>query len=263
MQRSKQTVVFLVVCGAFAVASHAQGGASPQSKTGTSDQASPSGGTPQGQGMMPCMDGMHSMRGMKPNAQQVTQFIQGWPAESRSAAQQVMEKYGVPDEVASSELIWHNAGQFKHTLVHRDAVEHNFPYPHRAVLEQVIAYRIPVDRYDDVARFDGSVVIDRTKGEISARHDSEAMNILALNLTDQIASGQRSVQNAREFFGRVASDMQKASKERGATALVPREASLLLVDLTREDTADRDVAVRGGTSGAGGPVPGSDAGGVR
>lgn len=38
----------------------------------------------------------------------------------------------------------------------------------------------------ELVRFDGSVIIDRTAGEVAARCDMEAMNILTLNLVHDI-----------------------------------------------------------------------------
>ena len=41
----------------------------------------------------------------------------------------------------------------------------------------------------DLARFDGSVIVERTRGEIGARCDKEEMNYLALNLAHDIVTG--------------------------------------------------------------------------
>ncbi len=51
---------------------------------------------------------------------------------------------------------------------------------HTDLLEQFIDYKVPLDKYDDLAKFDGSVGVNRTKGELSARCDAEAHNLLAL-----------------------------------------------------------------------------------
>jgi hypothetical protein len=47
----------------------------------------------------------------------------------------------------------------------RDEDPHKFPQPHNDVLQQTIDYRVPVDKYADLVRFDGSAVAERTKGE--------------------------------------------------------------------------------------------------
>ena len=39
--------------------------------------------------------------------------------------------------------------------------------------------------FDELAAFDGAVIVERTKGEMSARCDREAANVLALNLVSE------------------------------------------------------------------------------
>lgn len=236
MKRSSNFVVSFVVCGSFAVASHAQD---------TTQQ--PAGSGMQQPGGMMGHD-MSGAQGQRMSPQQIQQFIQSWPQDSQKAANEIIAKYGQPTEMTQSMLIWDNAGQFKKTIVYKEGVDHNFPFPHKAVLEQVIDYKVPVDKYDDLAQFNGSVVPERTKGELSVRSNSEALNILALNLADQIATGQRSYSNARDFYGKAASQVQQAQAAAptgagAATAQLPREASMLLVDLTKKDTEDKDRAV--------------------
>ena len=45
--------------------------------------------------------------------------------------------------------------------------------------------------------FDGSIVVDRTRGEVAARCDSEAANVLGLNMVHELVTGKRTVQEAR------------------------------------------------------------------
>ena len=73
---------------------------------------------------------------------------------------------------------------------------------HEDVLEQGIDYRVPPEMFDDLARYDGSVIVERTKGEISARCDKEGANFLALNLAHEIVAGKRSVDDARAEYAR-------------------------------------------------------------
>lgn len=76
--------------------------------------------------------------------------------------------------------------------------------PHVDVLEQVISYRVPPDKFDELAEYDGSVIAERTKGTLAARCDKEAMNFLALNLAHDIITGKRSVGDARKFYAATA-----------------------------------------------------------
>jgi hypothetical protein len=42
------------------------------------------------------------------------------------------------------------------------------------------------------------VLVDRTKGEMSARREGEAANFLALNLADDVVHGRKNVATARK-----------------------------------------------------------------
>lgn len=64
---------------------------------------------------------------------------------------------------------------------------------------------MPVEKFTDIARFDGSVVPNRTTGEVFAACDMEAMDILSLNLMHAIVIGQRTVDEARRQYAESAS----------------------------------------------------------
>jgi hypothetical protein len=126
--------------------------------------------------------------------------LEGWPPESREAAELVIEKYGAPHEMTESLLVWHGVGPWKRVVATRTFYEHAFPIQHIDAVESFIDYRVPVDKVDDLAAFDGSVVVERTAGELSARcHDEEA-NFLALNLAHDIVTGTRDVEDARRYY---------------------------------------------------------------
>ena len=125
---------------------------------------------------------------------------QGWPAAPRQAAQIVVNKYGDPDEVCHSTLTWDSPGPWKRMVAHREQSVHNFPAPHVDLIECFVEFRVPPWKVTDLVRFDGSVVVYRTLGEISARcHDEEA-NFLAMNLAYDIIAGKRSVDDARRYY---------------------------------------------------------------
>lgn len=127
-----------------------------------------------------------------------------WPEIPEKAARRTIEKYGLPNEATPSRLIWFNNGPWKRTIVYRDEVPHNFPKPHTDVLEQFIDYKVPPEKFDDLAAYDGSVVPERTRGEISARCDMEEMNFLALNLAHEIVTAGRTVEDARKTYAETA-----------------------------------------------------------
>jgi hypothetical protein len=142
---------------------------------------------------------------------EVDRTIAIWPEGSRRVAHDVIAKYGDPDEVAASMLVWYQRGPWKRTILHRDEIPHRFPAPHTDLLEQFVDYRVPVDKYSDLARYDGSVIVERTKGEISARCDLEEANFLALNLANDVATGTSTAEQARQAYA----DILAAKKTSG------------------------------------------------
>ncbi len=158
---------------------------------------------------------------------------ENWSPSAKKAMRMMIDKYGQPDEVSASQLVWHNNGVWRRTIVHAEEIQHNFPRPHNDVLEQVISYRAPVDKFDDLAAFDGSIAAQRTAGELSVRCDREEMNLLALNVANEIASGQRSVEDARRFVAQTT-----AAFMAGETTNYTRR--LLFTPPPAERTMDRD-----------------------
>lgn len=130
----------------------------------------------------------------------VEQMIASWPEASRMAATDMIQKYGQPQEVTASMLMWRDNGPWKWTKVSRETIQHDFPMSHPDLLEQAIDYRAPVDKYDDLAQYDGSVMVERTKGEMSARCDKEGANFLAINLANDVATGKKTAGEARTYY---------------------------------------------------------------
>ncbi|MGI8952665.1 MAG: hypothetical protein ACR2FN_13905 [Chitinophagaceae bacterium] len=136
-----------------------------------------------------------------------------WPEASQMAAKEMMDKYGKPQIMSDKMLVWVNNGVWNRTIVYKHEAQHNFPVPHKDVMQQFISYKVnDLDKVDELAEFDGSVVVDRTQGEISARCDKEANNILALNLANDVATGKKSVKEAREFYAKTIAMAMKGEK---------------------------------------------------
>jgi hypothetical protein len=138
------------------------------------------------------------------NSTSVNELISSWPEMPRQAAQKLIAKYGPPNEQTPSMLTWNNNGPWKRTILYKQEIPHEFPSPHTDFLEQFVAYRVPPDKFDDLAKYDGSVIVERTKGEMSARCDKEELNMLALNLANDVVTGKRSVDDAREYYAKTA-----------------------------------------------------------
>lgn len=130
----------------------------------------------------------------------VSAHIRNWPRASQLAAEMITQKYGPPRDMTETMLVWGEAGPWKRTIVYRDGIPHNFPEPHTDVIQQVINYHVPLDRYDDLAEFDGSLLADRTRGELSVRCDTEGANLAVVNFANELLTGKRSVQDARRML---------------------------------------------------------------
>ncbi|MGD9762821.1 MAG: hypothetical protein AB7V27_03805 [Candidatus Binatia bacterium] len=127
-------------------------------------------------------------------------IVKGWPEESREAAQLVIDRHGEPHEATDSLLIWHDVRPWKRIIASRMFYRHDFPAPHTDSVESVLRYKVPPALFSPLAEFDGSVVVERTAGEVSARcHDEEANN-LALNLMHDIVTGAKTVAQARAYY---------------------------------------------------------------
>ena len=109
---------------------------------------------------------------------------------------------------------------------------HRFPKPHNDLLEQSIDYAVPIERFSDIAAFDGSVIIERTKGEVSARCDKEEMNFLALNLMHDLVTGKLGVDEARRLYTETAGKFMMGQHE-------PYTEGLQF-EAPKQDTADPD-----------------------
>jgi hypothetical protein len=138
---------------------------------------------------------------MRMDQASVNRMTSGWHSASREAVTYMMNKYGPPAEMTPTMAVWHQTGPWKRSIVYSQAVQHNFPMPHPDVFEQFTDYRMPPEMFDEIAMYDGSVIVERTKGEMSARCDKEGANFLALNLANEIATGRRSVEDARRMYG--------------------------------------------------------------
>ncbi len=136
------------------------------------------------------------------NLEEAKKIIEEWPATSKMAAENTMKFYGPPNEATPSRLIWYNNGPWKRTIAYRDEVPHDFPEPHTDVLEQFIDYHVPANKVGLVAQLEGSLVIDRTKGEVSVHCDNEGANTLSLNMMHEVVTGKRTPEEARAFIAK-------------------------------------------------------------
>jgi hypothetical protein len=170
--------------------------------------------------------------------------LDDWKKHHREAVEKMSQKYGQPDEATASMAIWNNNGPWKKTIIYKEEWKHKFPKGHTDYVEQFINYKAPVDKYDDIAKYDGSIIVERTAGLMSARCDKEEMNFLAINLANEVATGKRSVEDAREFYAKTAVEFM-AGKSSPYT-------EKLLFEIAKGDTGDPDegMAMGGMTDAA-------------
>jgi hypothetical protein len=158
--------------------------------------------------------------------------IRNWPENTKKAANETMQKYGTPNEATPTRLTWFNIGPWKYTTISRFEIPHNFPTPHTDYIKQAINYRVPVEKMCDVAAFDGSIIVDRSAGEVAARGEGEVWNFVALNLMNDIVNGKLSVKQARQSYSEMSSAIRK-------NRAVPY-AEQLQFELPTGDTTDPD-----------------------
>lgn len=132
--------------------------------------------------------------------QSAADVLARWPEPAREAAQAVVDTYGEPQMATDAELTWTGVGTWKRIVAQRAYWAHDFPAPHTDSVETFVDYEVPADLYSDVARFDGSVMLERTTGEASARCHDEQANRLALNLMHDIVIGAKDVDQARDYY---------------------------------------------------------------
>jgi len=155
-----------------------------------------------GQGIGAILRGKHeTQKGRKQlvSEAKLKSILNDWPAPQKNIANQMVAKYGLPNEATATKLFWYNNGPWKRTELSRDIVLHHWPIVHTDFLTQVIDYRVPPHMFHLIAQFDGSIICDRTRGEVSARCDSESANVLGMNMVHEIVAGKRTVEEARRI----------------------------------------------------------------
>lgn len=171
---------------------------------------------------------------------EVVEITKEWPEAARNAARDIMQKYGPPQEATPNLLIWRENGPWKRTLVHKDAVEHAFPKEHKDAIEQVVPYKVPLNFFNALAAYNGSVVADRTRGELTSFGDTETTNILSLNLAHEVMRGAMSAEQAREAHTQAVRDLESGKP--------PETAQKLLIGSPQGDLRDPDTPTITGTS---------------
>jgi hypothetical protein len=132
----------------------------------------------------------------RPQAEAV---IAGWSQTSRAAAARLLEKYGTPDLVSPSRLVWRDKGLvsmvevWDQTAGDKSGAE---------IIELVVDYRVPPEKEAELASFSDRVQASPDGKELVAWAQSEEAAILALNLSNEIILGIKSPEEARDLYDR-------------------------------------------------------------
>lgn len=126
-----------------------------------------------------------------------------WAETPRLAARLMMSRYGPPDEIGASRLVWHGNGPWKRTIV-RDAPR---AYAGAAgeelgVIEQTAAYAATPGQAEALAAFSRRLSFDAARMEMTSRADREELNFLRLNLADDVVRGRITAAEAQETYAR-------------------------------------------------------------
>lgn len=131
-------------------------------------------------------------------------LVETWPEAPKKAAEKILDEYGPPNEATPTKMFWYRPGRWSRMELTADEAVHNFPTPHTDYLTQYVDYPVPAEKAAELIAFDGSVLLDRTTGELGARCDHEAYNTLTINLAAEIIAGTRTVEDARRFYAETA-----------------------------------------------------------
>ncbi len=126
--------------------------------------------------------------------------LENWPEAPKSLGRTIIGHYGPPHEMTPTKMFWYRVEQWAQMELTADEVVHNFPTPHTDFFAQFVEYPVDPAKVAEVAAFDGSVIINRTAGQIGSRCDTEGANTLTLNVLVDLLGGRKSLAEARTFL---------------------------------------------------------------
>lgn len=124
--------------------------------------------------------------------ERLAKHTRAWFESPRVMSKVLLDRYGPPSILAPNVASWYEQEPFKRITVHGDSPEN--------YLEQAVGHQAQPAAVERVREFGQGVKVDLIGEEISARSNSEALNLLALNLANEVASGGRSPEAARDLY---------------------------------------------------------------
>jgi hypothetical protein len=136
--------------------------------------------------------------------------VDHWHEPSVAAARQLMNLYGVPDDVTPNKLVWRAKGPWRRIVVWNRPMVYRSPRDFDLVV-QTVKYPVTREQAADLVAFSNALVVDVGNDEISSRGTREEVNFLNLNLADDVLRGRKTVGEAQVAYRRIL-DLTAAGK---------------------------------------------------
>ena len=135
--------------------------------------------------------------------------------DAKSFAEDLIKKYGKPDEVTETMVKWYKlqpgGGVFgkdaRETYVMDESIPHSFPEEHRDFVYTVMEIKVPSDMLDTLGHVTGSIIYDGLKETVTARCGSLEANALTLQFVKDVVSGK--VENDKDVAKKTYADRIK------------------------------------------------------
>jgi hypothetical protein len=124
-----------------------------------------------------------------------------WAGYARTLAEDLMTKYGPPNQIDHDRLVWNNNGPWERTVVW-DGTSYYDSQLGSDILEQTVFYPVPAGKRPDLAQFSKSLRISENGTRMTVLSLSEESSFLTLNLAHEIIADLRSPTAARELYAR-------------------------------------------------------------
>lgn len=134
------------------------------------------------------------------NEDWVDHTLEAWAEPTRALAQDLIGRYGLPDEGTRSLLLWSGCGHWKRTVVRRAPNGISGPL----ALEQAVG--VPLSEKDaaTLVALGFDLYADLPHQEIVFLSDREDRNYLMANLALEVLAGHRTARAAKAVYARLA-----------------------------------------------------------
>ena len=117
-------------------------------------------------------------------------------------ARELISKYGQPDGVTESMVIWHDGriSKFDNVYVKDEYVYHESPSPHYDYAYSTLTIHVPEDLMGAVAEASESIIIDQLKDTVTARCADIYANAITLGFVQKLALGEIPAERSKEVY---------------------------------------------------------------